>query len=101
MSVYAAWRRARLAGGVGADRLDAHGCPWTPVDRCGQLVEAAGVERRISKTLIDNNLRLLLLRSVPPDVPPRSVRYFAPAGTGRQRLEPSRLPRQLLALGRG
>ena len=27
-----------------AEGLDAHGLPWTPMDCCGRMVEAAGVE---------------------------------------------------------
>ena len=37
------WRE-ELASVLARDRLDVHGLPWTPVDRCGRLVEAAGVE---------------------------------------------------------
>ena len=56
-------RRARLAEGFGecfgADRLDAHGWPWTPVDCSGQVVEAAGVERPICKRLTNSHLRVV------------------------------------------
>jgi len=41
-----------------AEGLDAHGLPWTPMDRYGQLVEAAGVERQYSKQLASNDLRM-------------------------------------------
>ena len=46
-------REVEQCGAAGADVFsvfyakgpDAHGPPWTPGDRCGRLVEAAGVER--------------------------------------------------------
>ena len=51
--------KARIVRAFRAAELDVHGPPWTPMDRSGRMVEAAGVERPIRKPLTNNHLRVV------------------------------------------